>query len=406
MIDAQKALFESSRIGSITLRNRFIRSATHESMADADGTPTGLLEGMYVRLAKGGVGAIVTGYAGVLQDGRSSFPGMLMMHEDAVVPAYRRLTDAVHREGAPLVVQLAHCGRQTRSMVTGRRTVAPSSVRDSFFSEDVPHELSESEILEIIEAFSCAAVRARASGFDGVQLHLAHGYLLSEFLSGQSNRRRDRWGGSLENRFRIVSEIMKSIRRKLGDYPVLAKMNGYDGVRGGMRVEEAVRIAGMLESSGCQAIEISSGTVSEGLSIMRGPRFPIEAVIAANFKFLAMPEMLKPVMVRVLPLLVPSSPKPFYAYNFDAAKAIRSAVSIPVILVGGIHTLEAASAVFRDGVADFVSMARPFIKDPAIVRKFRDGSQTVSRCTMCNYCAIMIEQEPLRCWNGRLSQKP
>lgn len=397
-------MFEQVHIGGIAIRNRFIRSATHEGMGDANGAPLESLEKLYVRLARGGVGAIVTGYAGVLPQGRSNFPGMLMIHDDALVPAYRKLVDAVHREGTPLFLQIAHCGRQTRSVATGMSTVAPSPIRDRFYSEEVPRELTEEGIREIIEAFVRAAERAQAAGFDGVQLHMAHGYLLAQFLSGNSNRRRDRWGGSLENRFRIVSEIMAGIRKRVGDYPVLAKINGFDGMPRGMRPDESVQVARMLESAGCSAVEISSGTIGEGLSIMRGPKMPIEAVFEANFKFASMPKVLIPVLSRVLPLFVQSSPEPFRGYNRAAASAIRQAVSIPVIVVGGLHTLEEASEAVGDGMADFVSMSRPFIIEPSIVKKYEEGKQAASRCTMCNYCTIMIEKEPLRCWNGRLPQ--
>lgn len=398
-------MFEPARIGNIAVRNRFIRSATHEGMGDANGAPLESLEKLYVRLARGGVGAIVTGYAGVLPQGRSNFPGMLMIHDDALVPAYRKLVEAVHREGAPLILQIAHCGRQTRSAVTGMCTVAPSAVRDKFYSEDMPRELTEEGTEEIIDAFVRAAERAQAAGFDGVQLHMAHGYLLAQFLSGNSNRRRDRWGGSLDNRFRIVAEIMRRIRERLGDYPVLAKINGYDGMPRGMRPEEAVQVARMLEAAGCCAVEISSGTIGEGLSIMRGPKLPLEAVLEANFKFASVPKALKPVLSRVLPLFAPSSPEPLRGYNLAASSAIRRAVSIPVIAVGGLYTLDDASKALDDGAADFVSMSRPLIMEPNLVKKYEEGRQVVSKCTMCNYCTIMIENGPLRCWNGNLPQR-
>ncbi|NTV66510.1 MAG: NADH:flavin oxidoreductase [Chlorobaculum sp.] len=396
-------IFNAARIGGIALRNRFIRSATHEGMASAEGAPTESLEKLYVRLAKGGVGANVTGYAGVMQQGKSNFPGMLMIDDDALIPAYRKVVEATHREGAPLIMQLAHCGRQTRSAVTGMRTVAPSAVRDPYYSEEVPHELTENEIKAIIDSFVKAAGRAKASGFDAVQLHMAHGYLLAQFLSPNANRRRDRWGGSLENRFRIVSEILAGIARSIGDYPVLAKINGYDGMTGGMRPEEAVKVAMMLEAAGCSAVEVSSGTIAEGLSIMRGERVPIDAVLAVNFKFASIPKPLKPLLSRMLPVFAPKSPKPLRGYNLDVARVIKSAVSIPVIVVGGIHTLAEATEAIVNGSADFVSMSRPFIIEPALVKRYEEGRQEASRCTMCNYCTIMVEKEPLRCWNGRLA---
>jgi 2,4-dienoyl-CoA reductase-like NADH-dependent reductase (Old Yellow Enzyme family) len=144
-------------------------------------------------------------------------------------------------------MQIAHCGRQTRSKSTGLQTVAPSAIRDAFFNEDMPKELSENEIIQIIDNFVSAITRAKQAGFDGVQLHLAQGYLLSEFLSSQSNRRKDCWGGSTENKYRIVDEIFKRAKEQVGNYPILVKMNAYDGRKNGMRIEEAIQIAQMLD---------------------------------------------------------------------------------------------------------------------------------------------------------------
>lgn len=400
------SIFDPATIGTITLRNRFIRAATHEGMANPDGTPTDSLEKLYLRLAKGGAGAIITGHTAVTLQGKCSYPGMMTMHDDALVAPSRKLVEAVHREGASVILQLSHAGRQTRSSVTGMTTVAPSRLRDRVFNEELPHELSEGEIGAIIDAFAKAVVRAMLAGYDGVELHLAHGYLLSQFLSGYTNRRRDRWGGTLENRFRIVSEIMKRIRQRTGDYPVLAKINGYDAMPGGIRLGEATAIAGMLESTGCTAVEISSGIVSEGFSIMRGPRIPVEPLLAAQFRLASTPRILKPALARLLPLIAPATPKALKRYNIDSARAIKKAVSIPVIAVGGIHTREDAVVAIADGDADFVSMSRPFIIEPDIVRKMLDGSQHSSKCIQCNYCAVMIETGPLRCWYGRMPQTP
>lgn len=397
-------VFGSANISGIIFRNRLLRSATHESLADSSGAPTAAHEKLYTAIAKGGAGAIVTGYAGVQQDGRTNLPGMLMMHDDSLIPAYRKLTDAVHRQGTPIILQLAHCGRQTRQAVTGMRTVAPSPLKDSVFNEECPRELDEREIETIIRNFAAAAGRAVFAGFDGVQLHMAHGYLLAQFLSGYTNCRSDRWGGSTVNKFRIISEILHRIREEQGEFPVLAKINAYDRRRGGMRVDEAIEIARLLDISGCSAIEVSSGTVEEGLSIMRGPRFPAEALLACNFRFKALPQPFKNVMAPLLRLAMPL-PKPLRNYNLEAAKAIKRAVSIPVIAVGGLHTMEDISAALGNGEVDCVSMSRPFIIEPNIVRKMQEGRQDASRCIKCNYCAIMIEEGPLRCWYGKLPAK-
>ncbi len=398
------AVFDSATISGIRLQNRLIRSATHESMAESSGAPSVAHEKLYTALAKGKAGAVITGYAGVQQDGRTNYPGMLMMHHDSLIPAYRKLIDVVHRHGTPIILQLAHCGRQTRSVVTGMKTVAPSALKDRIFNEERPQELGEKEIETIISNFVYAARRAVEAGFDGIQLHLAHGYLLAEFLSGYTNHRRDRWGGLTENKFRIVAEILRRIREEQGDFPVLAKINGFDQRPGGMRADEALSIARLLEASGCSAIEVSSGTIEEGLSIMRGSSLPVEPMLACNFRFKSMPAPLKKVLAPLLPLVMPI-PKLHRNYNLEVAKAIKKEVSIPVISVGGIHTLEDISAALGSGAVDFVAMSRPFIIEHDIVRKLQEARQTASRCIKCNYCAIMIEEGPIRCWYGKLPKR-
>lgn len=395
------SIFEPSSIAGMALKNRFIRSATHESMADEHGAPTEALEKLYVRLAKGGAGAIITGYAGVQQDGKSSLLRMLMIDNDELIPAYRKLTDRVHEHGTPVILQIAHCGRQTRSAATGYPTVGPSPIADFIFNEDTPHELNNREIETIIDSFVSAAVRAKKAGFDGIQLHMAHGYLLSQFLSDHTNRRRDKWGGSTANKFRIVSEILNRIRQTTGNFPVLAKINAFDNRKRGMRVEEAVEVARLLEFHGCDAIEISSGVVEDGLAIMRGPHPPMEALFKSNFRFNDMPTLLQTVASPFIQFAM-RSPKPLRGYNLEAAQSIKKAVSIPIITVGGLHDLSDISAALENGSTDYVSMSRPFIIEPNIVRKFQEGTQTASRCIMCNYCALMIEVDTVKCYYGRL----
>ena len=400
----QPSVFESSCIAGITLPNRLIRSATHEGMADERGVPTEALEKLYLRIAKGGVGTIIIGYAGVQQDGKSSLSNMLMIDDDELIPAYRKLTGKVHEHGTPIILQVAHCGRQTRSAATGLPAVAPSAVKDKIFNEETPHALGEKDIETIINNFVAAAERAKKAGFDGIQLHMAHGYLLSQFLSDYTNRRKDKWGGSTVNKFRIVSEIMQRIRELLGSYPVLAKINAYDNRRGGMRIEESVEIARMLEAAGCDAIEVSSGTVEDGLTIMRGPNPPLEALFNSSFRFKDMSPLMKTISSPFIRFSM-RSPNPLRGYNLKAAKAIKQAVSIPVITVGGLHDLSEVSSAIKSGSTDYVSMSRPFIIEPDIVRKFQDGKQTASRCIMCNYCALMIEVDKVKCYYGKLPKK-
>jgi 2,4-dienoyl-CoA reductase-like NADH-dependent reductase (Old Yellow Enzyme family) len=393
--------FEQTSLAGITLKNRIIRSATHEGMADERGFPTEKLTKLYVRLARGGVGAIITGYAAIQADGKSSLLAMTMFDNDDSISDYRKLTDAVHNWDTPIIVQIAHCGRQTRSKSTGLPTVAPSALRDSFFNENRPKELSEEEIEEIIENFTSAVVRAQRAGFDGVQLHMAHGYLLSEFLSDHSNHRKDRWGGSTVNKYRIVGEIFRRTREQVGDYPLLVKLNAHDGRKNGMRIEEAVKVARMLEESGCAAIEVSCGTIEDGLYTMRSEKLPVDAALNYMFKYKKLPGFIRTIARPIIPLIM-RQPRPLLKYNLEAAAQIKAAVSIPVIVVGGLNNIEDIDQAISTRNIDFVSMSRPFIIEPDIVSKFHQGLQVRSKCIMCNYCAILTEERPLKCYYGRL----
>jgi 2,4-dienoyl-CoA reductase-like NADH-dependent reductase (Old Yellow Enzyme family) len=398
-----EAPFQPLSIAAVQLKNRIIRSATHEGLAEKDGCPTKKLRELYARLAKGGAGAIITGYTGIQQDGKSPLHRMLMIDQDRFVGPYRAMTEEVHGLGTPIFLQIAHCGRQTRSKITGVTTRAPSAIRDRFYNEDMPKELTEGEIEEIIDNFVKGIERAKRAGFDGVQLHAAHGYLLSEFLSPYSNHRQDQWGGTTENRFRIIREIYDRARRVVGDYPILAKLNAYDGRKGGMRVDEAVSVARLLEESGCAAIEVSCGTTEDGMYMTRGPKLPIDAIFTHTFKYKSLPSWQKSLM-RPLASLFTRQPKPLANYNVEAAQAIKAHVGIPVIVVGGVATLTDIKEIVGEGKADAISMCRPFIIEPNIVKKFQEGKQDRSKCIQCNFCVIAAETRPLRCYHGKLKE--
>jgi 2,4-dienoyl-CoA reductase-like NADH-dependent reductase (Old Yellow Enzyme family) len=398
--------FQPTRLAGITLKNRILRSATHEGLADESGAPLPALTQKYLQLAKGGVGAIITGYAGVRPEGRCAYHRMLMIDRDELIPAYRTLTDAVHAAGTPLFLQLAHAGRQTRSQVTGLQPVAPSAIRDHMFNEEVPRALKETEIEEIISAFVAGAVRAQAAGFDGVQLHGAHGYLLSEFLSPYMNQRTDRWGGSAENRFRIVGEIIARVKARLPGFPIFIKINGTDGRKNGMRIPEAVEIARRLEQAGCQAIEVSCGVNEDNFFSTRSERNPVEAVFRYSFKIHNAPAFVRPLIKFFLTRALAPHKLPTRLYNVPAARAIKAAVSIPVIVVGGIKTLPELRSVFETQAADFASLCRPLILEPNLIEKFSSGKQTEAKCLSCNYCMLGIEAESLHCYFGKLNSIP
>lgn len=396
----EKNIYEPYDLAGIRLKNRIIRSATHEGMADEKGFPTEKLADLYRKLAQGEAGAIITGFAGVQKNGKSHVYRMLMVDDDACIEKFAGVVRAAHEYGTPVILQIAHCGRQTRSRATGEKTVAPSAIKDKFFDEDIPQALTDHEIREIINNFVLAIERAKKAGFDGVELNAAHGWLLSEFLSPRTNRRHDDWGGTTENRFRIIAEIMKKAKEKVGDYPVLVKINGHEGKKSGIKIEEAVRIARLLEASGCAAIEVSCGLLEDGFYVVRG-QVPTDAIVTFVYKFKKIPAFLRPFAKRLVPLLFPVI-RPLTQYNVAAAEAIKKNVSLPVIVVGGIPSRDAVSDIIDNNKADLVTMARPFIIEPDIVKKYREGKQRESRCIYCNYCFVATETHPLRCYHGKL----
>ncbi len=271
------------------------------------------------------------------------------------------------------------------------------------FYPDKAKKLNEKEIYDIIYDFVNAAKRAEKAGFDGVQLHCGHGYLLHDFLSPYGNKRTDKWGGIIENRCRIVCEIIRKIKAGT-DLPVWIKFSATDNRRGGMNIEESVKAAKLFEESGCDCIEVSCGTVEDGMNTMRSRLMPMEAVFKYREPCASFPEGFSKLALAGANLVNPliKQPVPLENFNVDSAEKIKSAVAIPVIVVGGIHKLSDMEAIITNGKADFVSMCRPFICEPNLVRKFKDGTQTEAKCVMCNYCGLVIEKENTKCLMGRI----
>jgi 2,4-dienoyl-CoA reductase-like NADH-dependent reductase (Old Yellow Enzyme family) len=392
-----KDVFAPCSLGALTVRNRIIRSATHEGMARADGGPTDDLLRIYRRLAVGGAGAIITGYVGVLQGGKT-FANMRMFDSDALVSDYQSLNDALKPHGAPVILQLAHGGSHCSAKVTGRDVIGPSRRRRNEYG-DVCRAASEAEIEEIIEAFVRAVVRARAAGFDGVQIHAAHGYLLSEFISPVLNKRTDHWGGPLENRMRIVTEILVRARAEVGSFPILVKISGADEFRHGLTGDDAVAIARLLRQSSCDAIEVSCG-YGKFFFTVRVPAAPVDAILGLVPGYRELSPFRKRLVRLVLPFMGAVCP-PLLNYNVERAALIRRHVDIPVIVVGGIRTLEDIREIVEGRGIDCVSLSRPFIIEPDIVARFQKG-QPASRCINCGYCLMGVTSGALRCYYGRL----
>jgi len=388
------------RHGNLVLKNRIIRSATYEGMSDEQGYPTEKLRDLYTELAANDCALIITGFAFVARSGRAMQPQQAGIDDDDKIPAWREVVAPVHEKGGKILIQISHTGRQTLQKVTGHPVLAPSPVKCSYFRQK-PRKITEPEIRTVIEQFIQAAVRAQKAGFDGVQIHAAHGYILHQFLSTFINRRRDNWGGSLENRFKPLKEVAAGIRKACGeDFIVLVKLSPMDDRVKGTMIDEYVTVAGWLEQLGVDGLEISYGMMEKALNIIRGG-CPVNVVLKENMLYKDIPEFFKKIWkLTVFPFMkrgfIPFSAR----YNLESARRIKQGVkNIPISTVGGIRSFGEIKQIIDDGDADLVSLCRPFICEPDIIRKFKNDENYVSRCINCNLCTVYCDSyKLLRCY--------
>lgn len=386
-------LFESIQLGQTQLANRFVCSATYEAMATEQGEVTDNLVKRYRILAKGEIGLIIPGYMYVHSLGRAA-KYQVGIHDDRMIPGLRRMSEAVHYQGGRIVFQLAHAGRQTKKELIGRTPLGSSARgRDpTFFVK--PVAMSEAQIAIVIDAFGQAARRAVEAGADGVQVHAAHGYLLNQFLSPFWNRRQDAWGGSDEGRFRILRETILAVRRALPvGMPLLVKLNTYDGTpKEGMTPALALTYARWLAELGIDGLELSSGSTYYSFGDMIRGEIPVDELA------LAFPGWMQPFAKLALRQMVGKFDLE-EGYNVPASRLIKPAVGeVPVMVVGGLRRVAHMEALLEEGAADMVSMARPFIREPHLVRRIREGRAEGSTCTSCNKCfALIAADSPLRC---------
>ena len=353
-------LFENTTINNMPLKNRFIRSATFEAMADYDGACQPELTDLFVELVKGDVGLIMTGFAYVNRIGQSR-PVQTGIHSDDLIPSLTELTSAVHKEGGKIVMQIMHAGCNSFTVPEGEKALGASPIK-------MPHgvegrAMTKAEISETIEDFVNAAVRTKKSGFDGVQLHAAHGYLLSQFLSPFYNKRTDDYGGRLENRARLVLEILKGIRSAVGSgYPVMIKINSEDFLEVGFTRSEMIQVALMLEAEGIDAIEVSGGT----------------HLSPAEYSFSRKTG------------IVPEEQELYFA---EAARLCKEKLKVPLMLVGGIRSYGVAKRVIDENLADYVSLCRPLIREPHLIRRWQAGDTQKAACISCNECFTPVRSD-------------
>ncbi len=378
--------FETWKLAGLTLRNRIIKTATFEGLCK-NGVISDELINFHKRHAEGGVGLSTVAYGAVSPDART-FNDQILLEEDSV-PTLTKLTDAIHGAGAAASIQLAHAGGFTRA--SGRSTwvtKGPSGGVNSYgmlsgYPVMVP--LNHSDIDKIVDDYGSAAAIAKKAGFDAVEIHMGHGYMLSQFLSPATNKRTDDYGGILDNRLRLPLRIVKSVRNAVGDdFPILVKTNLSDGFRAGLKIDEAILIAQALEKAGVNALVMSGGFVSKTpMYLFRGDS-PLQEMIKAEKN-----------PIHKLMLKVGGSKifkdMPFEENYFrDHALKIRKAVQMPLVYLGGVRTVDNIKKALNDGF-EAVAMGRPLLHDPDLLNKYKNGIETISACTNCNLCVGVMD---------------
>ena len=388
MIDSP--VFTPVKIGPVTLRNRVIRSAAFENMAYGN-RPSQDLYDYHTAVARGGVGMTTLAYASVSRSGLS-FDGQLWMREE-IVPELKRITDAVHREGAKCSIQLGHCGNMTHRATCGCMPVGASS-GFNLYSPTFVRGLKVNEIDALVEDFGKAVNLAREAGFDCVEIHAGHGYLISQFLSPYTNHRHDEYGGSLENRMRLMRRVITRVMEAAGsDMGVVVKMNMHDGFKGGMQREECLEVARDLERLGVHAIVLSAGFVSKAPMEVRRGSMPIKTM--AHYMDPHKFWWLKALLYFFGRQMIPAVPYR-EGYFLEDAKQFRAAVKLPLIYVGGMVSLQKMEEVLDAGF-DAMQMARALIRDTDFVNKLHSGEIVRSECGHSNYCIGRMYTLEMKC---------
>ena len=346
-------LFEPTVLGGMTLSNRFVRSATGERLADPDGHATQNLSLLLTELARGRVGLIITGHVYVSPEGQAG-PGQVGIHTDGHAAGQRAMVDAVHEAGGKICVQISHAGCRSRTVPASER-IGPSAFVSKAGIEC--RQMTEEDIRRTVGRFADAARRAQAAGFDALQIHAAHGYLARQFLSPYFNKGTDAYGGPVGNRARFLLEAVDAMRREVGrGFPMLVKLNAQDFLEGGFTVDDMLEVACLLERAGVDAIEMSGG-------------HDLDGVFGAFFQARRAKRGHKE--------------RPYY---LDEARRFRERVRLPLMLVGGIRSFETARRIVAEGIADYISLCRPLIREPGLIARWMSGDTAKSSCVSDNGC--------------------
>lgn len=380
-------LFTPGNIGPVTLRNRTIRSAAFEGMGK-DNNPTPMLRDYHLSVAKGGVGMTTLAYAGICRSALS-FKTQLWLRPEIVTPL-REITDGIHSHGAKASIQIGHCGNMTHRSTAGATPVGASS-GFNLYSPTIVRGLRKDELKDMARCFGDAVRTARDAGFDCVEVHAGHGYLISQFLSPYTNRRKDEYGGTLRQRMRFMQECMEEVMKAAGsDMGVIVKTNMRDGFKGGLEIYECIEVARELQNLGAHALVLSGGFVSKApMYVMRG-EMPIYSMTHY------MPQLWLKYGVRLFgKYMIPKAP--FRELFFlEDAKLFRKELSMPLIYVGGVVSREGADKVMDEGF-DFIQMGRALLNEPDFVNRMKQEGSHRCGCDHVNYCIARMYSKEMAC---------
>ncbi len=385
------SLFTPYQLGPITLRNRFIRSAAFENMC-RDNSPTQMLQDYHVSVARGGIGMTTVAYCAVDRSG-VSFDGQLYVH-DEILPGLKQLTDAVHAEGAKVSIQLGHCGNMTHYATCHCMPLSASSGLN-LYSPTIHRRMRVDEIHRMARKFGEAVDFCRKAGFDCVEIHAGHAYLISQFLAPRTNRRHDEYGGTLENRMRFLNEVLDEVMAHAGDdMAVIVKTNMWDDCRGGVTREEGTRIAQEIARHKVHGIVLSGGTVSASPMTILGGSMPIRTL--AHYMPANMWWLKAALRMGFGNMLIPTVPFR-ELYFMDEAKRFQDAVKdVPLIYVGGIQSGDNCQRIMDEGFPLF-QLAHVLIKDPDFVRHVQENPHYNAGCTRSNYCVGRMYSREMKC---------
>ena len=391
--------FEESYIGNCKLANRIVRSATYEGACSADGIPGDDYYKMYSELSAGGPGLIITGFVHIAPDGKAMQKSQAGFDTYTKAMLYKKITDEVHCNGSKIFIQLAHTGRQTINERVQK--VRGVSTKASPYFKSKPEPLSTFEVKEIIQQFAQSAKWAKDAGFDGVQVHAAHGYLVHQFLLPALNNRKDIFGidkttglGTL-----FLQQLIENIKNVCGnDYPVILKISGSADGKLSFSEQEFVRLILFLNNLKIDAIEVSYGTMDVALNIIRGD-IPLDLILKVNPFYKGHSSIYNTFWKALAAPVIKRQIKPYSSkYNLKYALIARQHTEIPIISVGGYRNIKDINFALNNGI-EYISLCRPFICEPDIVKKFREKSDYNSKCINCNFCTIMCDSgKPTKCY--------